>query len=171
VRERVWEDNGMSQGSDSGIPLLSHSIELLASRRQSVYPLSSPEIVGEILRSGANPNQSYQGLNGKAQTPWLVVLDYLREADRRQWIGYYDTSENGTSRLSAIISLFIQHGADPNGLLVETKFDPSASALEILTSIYRKYAAPEFGRLRKVLIERGAQEREGNDVMYQVYGN
>ncbi|KAJ5563935.1 hypothetical protein N7513_000177 [Penicillium frequentans] len=170
IRERFWEDDSVSQGSDSGIPLLSHSIELLASRRQSVYPLSSPEIVGEILTSGANPNQSYQGLNGKSQTPWLVVLDYLREADRRQWVGYYDTSEDGTSRLSAIISLFIQHGADPNGLLVETKFDPSASALEILTAIYRKYAAPEFGRLRKVLIENGAKERAGNDIMYQVYG-
>jgi hypothetical protein len=107
VRKRICEDNSLSQSSDSGIPLLSHSIELLASRRQSVYPLSSPEIIIGILTSGANPNHSYQGLNGKAQTPWLVVLDYLREADRRQWIGYYDTSENGTSRLSTIISLFI----------------------------------------------------------------
>lgn len=170
VRERVWKDDRILQGSDSGIPLLSHSIELLASRRQSVYPLSSPEIISEILASGADPNQPYQGMNGKEQTPWLLVLDYLREADRRRWIRYYDTSENGTSRLAAIITLFIQHGADPNGLLVETKFDPSASALEIITAIYRKYAAPEFGRLRKVLIDKGALEREGHGILYQVYG-
>lgn len=171
VRERIREDDSILSGSDSAIPLLSHAIELLASRRQSVYPLSSPAIIGDILMSGANPNQSYQDLNGKARTPWLVVLEYLREADRRQWIRYYDTSENGICRLSAIISLFIQHGADVNGLLVETKFDPSASALEILTAIYRRYAAPKFGQLRKVLIERGAQAREGKGIMYQVYGN
>ncbi|KAJ5816062.1 hypothetical protein N7447_008295 [Penicillium robsamsonii] len=124
VRERVWKDDRMLHGSDSG-------------------------------------------LNGKEQTPWLAVLDYLREVDRRRWIGYYDTSENGTSRLAVIISLFIQHGANPNGLLVETKFDPSASAVEIITTIYRKYAAPEFGRLRKVLIDKGALEQEGHGILYQ----
>ncbi|KAJ5519779.1 hypothetical protein N7463_000232 [Penicillium fimorum] len=143
----------------------------------SVIPLScspvgdkAPEIVSEILTNGADPNQPYQGLNGKEQTPWLVVLDYLREADRRRWIAYYDTSEHGTSRLAVIISLFIQHGTDPNGLLVETKFDPSASALEIITGISRKYAVPEFGRLRKVLIDKGALGREGYGILYQVYG-
>ncbi|TQB68809.1 hypothetical protein MPDQ_002711 [Monascus purpureus] len=172
VRERILEDNSRPHGSDVGdeIPLLSHCIELLASRRQTVYPLSSPEIINDVLASGADPNQPYKDLNGKNQTPWLVVLDYLREADRRQWIRYYDTSEDGTFRLAAIVSLFIQYGADPNALLLQTRFDPSASALEIITAIYRKYAVPEFGRLRKVLIERGAYEREGHDIFYQVYG-
>lgn len=69
-----------------------------------------------------------------------------------------------------IISLFIEHGADHNGLLVETKFDPSASALEIITAIYGKHAAPGFSRLRKVLIDKGDHEREGHDILYQVYG-
>ncbi|KAJ5772371.1 hypothetical protein N7520_002900 [Penicillium odoratum] len=170
VRESVRTDDEILHGSDNGIPLLSHSIEFLASRRQSVYPLSSPEIISDILKSGADPNQPYQGLNGKEQTPWLALLDYLREADRRRWIKYYDISEHGTSRLALIVSLFIQHGADPNGLLVETKFDPSASALEIITAIYRKNADPEFGQLRKVLIDKGALEREGHGILYQVYG-
>ncbi|CAI7676372.1 unnamed protein product [Penicillium discolor] len=159
----------MSHGSGGGIPLLSHCIEMLASRRQTVYPLSSPEMIREILEGGANPNQPYQDLNGRNQTPWLVVLDYLREADRRQWIEYYDTSESGISRLLAIISLFIENGADPNGILVETKFDPSASVLEIITAIYRKYASPEFSQLRRVLIDKGAHEREGHGILYQVY--
>ncbi|KAJ5395326.1 uncharacterized protein N7487_009629 [Penicillium crustosum] len=170
VSERIRKDDNRSYGSGGGVPLLSHCIEMLASRRQTVYPLSSPEMIREILTGGANPNQPYQDLNGKSQTPWLVVLDYLREADRRQWIGYYDTSESGISRLSVIISLFIEHGADPNGILVETKFDPSASALEIITSIYRKYASPEFSQLRRVLIDKGAHEREGHGILYQVYG-
>lgn len=170
VRERIRKYDSRSHGNGGGIPLLSHCIEMLASRRQTVYPLSSPEMVREILMRGANPNQHYQDLNGRSQTPWLVVLDYLREADRRQWIGYYDTSESGISRLSVILSLFIEHGADPNGILVKTKFDPSASALEIITSIYRKYASPEFSQLRRVLIDKGAHERDGHDIWYQVYG-
>lgn len=170
VRELVWKDDSRPHDNAGGTPLLSHCIDMLASRRQTVYPLSSPEMISEVLTSGADPNQPYKDLNGRSQTPWLVVLDYLREADRRQWIGYYNTSENGTSRLSVIVLLFIQHGADPNGLLVETKFDPSASALEVITAIYRKYAAPEFGRLRNILIDKGAQEREGHDFLYQVYG-
>ncbi|KAJ6127230.1 hypothetical protein N7523_002842 [Penicillium sp. IBT 18751x] len=170
VRRRVRKDDSRPQDNAGGIPLLSHCIEMLASRRQTVYPLSSPEMIREILISGSDPNQPYQDPNGKVQTPWLVALDYLREADRRQWIGYYDTSVNGTSRLAEIISLFIQYGADLNGLLVETKFDPSATALEIITAIYRKYASPDFGRIRSVLIDNGAREREGHNFMYQVYG-
>ncbi|KGO45803.1 hypothetical protein PEX1_002060 [Penicillium expansum] len=169
VRERTRKDDSTLYGNGNGIPLLGHCIEMLASQRQTIYPLSNPEIIGDILRSGADPNQPYQDLNGKNQTPWLVILDYLREADRRQWILYYDTSENGISRLSVIVSLFLEHGADPNGLLVETKFDRSASALEVITAIYRKYAAPQFSQLRKVLKDKGAHEREGHDIMYQVY--
>ncbi|KAJ5928937.1 hypothetical protein N7466_007893 [Penicillium verhagenii] len=169
VHDRVLKDETLLCGSDSEIPLLSHCIELLANRRKSVYPLSSPEIISEILTRGGDPNQTYQDLNGKARTPWLVVLEYLREADRRGWIKYYDTSENGTYRLAVIVSLFIQHGADPNGLLVETKLDPSASALEIITAIYRKYAAPEFGQLRKMLIDSGALQREGHGILYEVF--
>ncbi|RAK97441.1 uncharacterized protein BO80DRAFT_448431 [Aspergillus ibericus CBS 121593] len=110
-------------------------------------------------------------LDKKYRTPWLVILDKLREAERRQWIQFHDTTEEGTRRQAAVVSLFLQHGADPDAMLPETRFDPSATALEVITSIYRKYASPEFGSLRKELIRLGANAREGHDVFYQVYGN
>ncbi|PYH92508.1 hypothetical protein BO71DRAFT_485385 [Aspergillus ellipticus CBS 707.79] len=137
---------------------------------QNVYPLSSPQIIGDLLAHGADPNQPYLDLDKKSRTPWLVVLENLREAERRRWIRYYDTDAEGSRRLARIVELFLGAGADSNALLVESRFDPSATALEVVTSVYRKYAAEEFGGLRGELLTLGATEREGNGVFYRVYG-
>ncbi|PYI05379.1 hypothetical protein BO78DRAFT_419590 [Aspergillus sclerotiicarbonarius CBS 121057] len=169
VRKRIQQDK--FDAPEGSIPLLSHCIEFLVSRQKTVYPLSSPELIGSLLANGADPNQTYRDLDKKDRTPWLVVLGKLREAGRRRWIRFYDTAEEGTRRYAAIVSLFLQHGADPDAMLPETRFDPSATALEVVTSVYRKYASPEFGRLRNELIRLGAKEREGHDIFYQVYGN
>ena len=169
VRERIHQDR--LAAPEGSIPLPSHCIEFLVSRQKTVYPLSSLEIVGSLLANGADPNRPFKDLDKKNRTPWLVVLDKLREAERRQWIRFYDTAEQGTRRQAAIVSLFLQHGADPNAMLPDTRFDPSATALEVVTSVYRKYASPEFGILRNELIRLGAKEREGHDIFYRVYGD
>lgn len=153
-----------------GTPLLSRCVKFLVSCQQTVCPLSNPQIICDLLDHGANPNKSYRDLDGKEKTPWLLCLDNIREGDRCGWIKYYDTGGDGVHRVADIVSLFIEYGADPKALLVETKFDPSATALEVITSIYRTYASPDFYSLRQVLLEKGASEREGHNLFYKVYG-
>ncbi|PWY83655.1 hypothetical protein BO94DRAFT_468597 [Aspergillus sclerotioniger CBS 115572] len=169
VCERVHQDR--LDVPEESIPLLSHCIEFFVNRRKSVYPLSGPDVISSLLANGADPNQTYKDLDKKYRTPWLAVLDKLREAERRRWIQFYDTAEEGTRRQAAIVSLFLHHGADPDAMLPETRFDPSATALEVVTSVYRKYASPEFRMLRDKLIGLGAKEREGHDMFYRVYGD
>lgn len=142
-----------------GIPLLGHCIEFLVDRRKSVYPLSQPDLVAILLRYGEDPNQGYRDLDRRERTPWLLALDCLREGDRCEWMRYYDLDSEGMTRYAKIIELLITHGADPNAILVETQFDPSNTALEVITMVYEKYASPQFERLQQMLIERGAQWR------------
>jgi hypothetical protein len=72
---------------------------------------------------------------------------------------YYNLDSDGMTRYAKMIELLITHGADPNALVVETRFDPSNTALEVITVVYEKYASPQFERLQQMLIERGAQWR------------
>ena len=78
----------------------------------------------------------------------------------RGWMRCYDLDSDGMTRYAKIIELLITHGADPNALVVETQFDPSNTALEVITMVYEKYALPQFERLQKMLTERGAQWRD-----------
>ncbi|KAH8700508.1 hypothetical protein BGW36DRAFT_425332 [Talaromyces proteolyticus] len=157
VRTSLYEEDYQYQG---GIPLLGHCVEFLVNRRKTVYPLSQPDLVATLLHYGEDPNQSYRDLDRSDRTPWLLSLDYLREGDRRGWMQYYDLDPEGLTRYAKVIELLIIHGADPNALLVETRFDPSNTALEVITMVYEKYASPEFERLRQMLLERGAQWRK-----------
>ena len=140
----------------SGIPLLSHAIEFLISRRHSVYPLTDPAVTEVLLANGENPNQQYQDLRGKVQTPWLLALQYAREADRRKWIRTHDSDGNGTKRWVKVLIMFIEHGADPNALIISDDMDVAATALDVVTMLQEKYYTEGLSDLSRLLLERGA---------------
>jgi hypothetical protein len=142
-----------------GIPLLSHAVEFLANRRKTVYPFSTPEFVGMLLENGEDPNCQYHDLFGKQTTPWLLALSYVREADRRGWMHFYDIDEDGEKRWVPILRLFIQHGADPNALIVKDSWDPAATALDVVGGVFEKYASKNLKDLHDLLVASGATEK------------
>jgi NACHT domain len=143
-----------------GIPPLCYAIEYLVSRENSVYPLSSPDLVEMLLKKGHDPNLVYKTLANKDETPWLLTLKKIREADRRKWIERLE-SEEGAKRWTKIVESYIQHGADPNALIVEDRWDPAASALDVLTMISEKHQFSSFKKILDLLEQRGAILRAG----------
>jgi hypothetical protein len=143
----------------SGIPLLSYAVEFLANRWKTVYPLSTPMFVSMLLANAEDPNLRYKDLSGKETTPWLLTLNYVREADRRGWIRVFDIDENVTKRWVQIIRLFILHGADPNALLLADSWDPAATALDVVVGVYEKYASQDLKELKELLLASGATKR------------
>ncbi|KAJ4347367.1 uncharacterized protein N0V89_011308 [Didymosphaeria variabile] len=144
-------------GYQGGIPLLSHAIEFLFNRRKTVYPLTDPIVIESLLANGEDPNQLYQDLSGKKKTPWLLALQYSREADRRKWIKMHDTDETGTKRWVKVLIMFIEHGADPNALLIADGMDPAATALDVATILQEKYQTEGLSDLHRLLLARGAE--------------
>ncbi|PWY70936.1 hypothetical protein BO70DRAFT_432026 [Aspergillus heteromorphus CBS 117.55] len=147
-----------TENQPAPIPLLTHPLTFLSHRRKTVYPLCDPLLIASLLAHphSFDPNQVYTDLDKRTYTPWLLVLENLREAERRRWIRYYDTDADGTARMARIVELFLQAGADPNAVLVKSQFDPEATALEVITSLYRKFGGQKWGALRELLVERGA---------------
>ena len=139
----------------AGVPLLSYAIHFLASRRSSVYPLSSPDMIQMLLKKGQDPNLSYKNLANKNETPWLLTLKYIREAERRQWIEQNE-SEEGIQRWTRIAGLIIEHGGDPNALILKDMWDPAASALDVLTMVNKKNPTPSITGLFDLLGQHGA---------------
>jgi hypothetical protein len=142
-----------------GIPLLSYAVELLVNRRKSVYPPSTPEVVGMLLVNGQDPNLHYRDLRDKEETPWLLALKCVREADRRGWIRPFDIDESGVKRWVRILTLFVEHGADVNALILEDKWDPAASALDVVEMVLEKYFSNDVNELRQKLCRYGATLR------------
>jgi hypothetical protein len=91
--------------------------------------------------------------------PWLEALECLREAHCRGWIEYYCIDLEATPRWVQILKLFLEHGADPNTCIAENRWDPAASALEIVGMVFEVYGAAEVKGLRDLLIEKGARLR------------
>lgn len=144
----------------SGYPLLSYGVEFLVDRRKSVYPLLDPELILILLKRGQNPNQAYTDIVTKQRrTPWLYVLRCAREADRRGWIKHYDSDPMGVERWVEIIISFLNYGADPNAMIEEDSWDPSATPLDVVDAILQKYASRHVLRLRNLLVEKGAKSR------------
>ncbi|KAF2421802.1 hypothetical protein EJ08DRAFT_701913 [Tothia fuscella] len=146
-----------------GIPPLSHGIEFLASRRHSVYPLLSTELISILLDSAHDPNILYKDLSGKDTTPRLLALKYVREAHQRGWIQIYDLTPDGNARWVGTLKLFILHGADPNALIVEDSWDLAVTALDIVTEMFQTYLSHDFKQLLQILVEKGAVETALNN--------
>ncbi|KAL9618805.1 MAG: hypothetical protein Q9160_006528 [Pyrenula sp. 1 TL-2023] len=145
----------------SGQPLLSYGVEFFIDRRKSVYPLLDPQLILTLLKGGQNSNQAYTDvMTRQRRTPWLYVLRCVREADRRGWIKHYDVDPMGVERWVAIMISFVNYGADPNAMIEEDGWDPSATALEVIDVILQKYASRHVLRLRNLLVEKGARSRK-----------
>ncbi|OJK02235.1 hypothetical protein ASPACDRAFT_58583 [Aspergillus aculeatus ATCC 16872] len=129
-------------------------------------------IIRDLLEAGIDPNQPYINLQGRTRTPWIDVLEGLREAERRRWLRYYDVDPQGMGRVAEIVRLFVEFGADVNAVVPADRWDPEASAVDVVGSVWRGLAAWEFGALRGMLVGRGGvgvRERvEG--VFFRVFG-
>lgn len=128
-----------------GIPLLTYAVEYLVSRRSSVYPLASSDLVQILLNKGEDVNLIYKDLANNDETPWIQVLKHIREADRKGWIEKSETEE--TKGWIRIVEDFIQHGADPNVSFLKNMWDPAATAMDILIVVHEKYKLPSLQRL------------------------
>jgi hypothetical protein len=140
---------------NGGIPLLSYAVQFLASRQNTVYPLSSPDVIKALLDRGQAPNLMYKNLANKDETPWLLALKVIREAERRGWIERNE-SEEGIKRWARIAELIIEHGADPNALILKDMWDPAATALDILTMVNERHPTPSITRLLDLCIQHGS---------------
>ena len=128
------------------MPLLAFALEFLTSRQKTIFPLSSPSFVSSLLRSphrdhplvgafvGASNTPYDSPLNKQKNiTPWHRVLRHLRDAKRRRWIEAFDVNPDGTERWTAIVRMLIETGsADMKAVLEQDKWDPEASALDVL---------------------------------------
>ena len=121
-----------------------------------VYPLSGPKLVAAILEGGADPNRQYRDLARKQRKPWLLVLDDTREAQRRGWICYYETTSEMSKQWYEVMRLFVKLGADLYAVLVKTSWGPEASALDVVEAILEKVGSGHVSRLRDLLVETGA---------------
>ncbi|PYH85112.1 hypothetical protein BO82DRAFT_429608 [Aspergillus uvarum CBS 121591] len=154
------------------IPLLSQTTPFLAHRRQTVYPLANPRLIRDLLEAGFNPNQPYTNLHGKTRTPWIDVLEALREAERRRWLRYYDVDPQGMARVAEIVRVYVEGGADVHAVVPADQWDPEVSAVDVVGSVWRGLGAWEFGVLKGVLMGGGGvgvgERDEG--VFFRVWG-
>jgi hypothetical protein len=138
-------------GYHGGKPLLGYATDFLINRRKTVFPLSSPTFVKDLLDQGQGPNLKYTDFFGKEETPWLRCLKLVREALRRGWISA-DAEELG--RWTEIMMLFIEYGADVNAVILEDKWDPEITALGVIDAVYEKFEVELIERLRGAMISR-----------------
>jgi hypothetical protein len=150
---------------EGGASILSYAVEFLIHRRSTVYPLSTVQTVEILLRSGADPNQSYSilGRKGQMETPWLKALRLVREANRRGWImtvknelkdGVVEDDE--TKRWTDILILLVRGGADVNLVIAADSWDPEINALGIFEEVLQKSPDRRIMDVRNLLIENGA---------------
>ncbi|RDW75803.1 hypothetical protein BP5796_06624 [Coleophoma crateriformis] len=119
-------------GYRGGRPLLSYSTDFLISRRQSVYPLSDPEFVQELLHTNQDPNLVYIDSGKKEETPWLSCIKLVREALRRKWI----TAASGdVERWTKILRLYVEAGADVDAVILADAWDPEVTVLGVVESV------------------------------------
>ncbi|KAM0805843.1 hypothetical protein BDR22DRAFT_778621, partial [Usnea florida] len=134
-----------------GKPLLSYALDFLINRQLTVYPLADPSLVSVILSHGGDPNKVYKDMAQKEETPWLYALKAVRDGNRRGWIEYYDVEEQGVVRWVGIMKMLLEAGADPNALILETKWDPETTALGVVEMVYERFKSREMRELRNLM--------------------
>ena len=159
VRSELEATDQKALSDTGGKPLLGYALDFLINRQLTVYPLADPTLIGIILSHDSNPNKAYNDFAQKEETPWLYALKGLRDGNRRGWIEYYDVEEWGVVRWVGIMKMLLEAGADPNALIVETKWDPEATALEVVEMVCERFKSKEMKGLRDLMLEKGAKRR------------
>jgi len=153
--------NGLRDEGEEGAggqPLLAYAIEFLISRKLSIYPLSTLEMVKVLLeKEGIDPNETYKDFKGRLETPWGRVLKAIREGDRRGWISAYEVDGMGIRRWVEIVDAFIQAGANRGLVLEKTRWEGKMSAMEVLEGVFEGRGNAEVGRLVEMV--GGGKER------------
>ena len=148
-------DGGSGIDYHGGFPLLSYATDFLISRRQTVFPLSSPTFVKTLLDNDQDPNLEYLDFKKLPETPWLHCLKLVREALRRNWIDVRQKDE--LERWTKILCLFVEHGADVNAVIKADAFDPEINAFGVLDAVLEKFDVPEIRRVRKLMVAKGSK--------------
>ncbi|PNS15636.1 Methylthioribose-1-phosphate isomerase [Sphaceloma murrayae] len=138
----------------AGIPLLSHALEFLVSRRQSIYPLSSPEVVRVLLKHGEDPNIRYQDMHNVSQTPWLLAIRYVREGKRRGWVRHFDIRPQGVVRWAEIIDALLDHGGEATAVIPRDALDPEITVAGVVEDVFDTYYTAPVRHLNARLIGR-----------------
>jgi hypothetical protein len=148
------EEEEEEEDEREGTPLLSYATEFLCSRKNSIYPLSSPSFISSLLKTPSShnpgPNHVYIGFFSRTPTtPWLALLGHLRLAHRLGWITHLDIEPQGTARWTKIVRLFLEAGADVDAIVAADRLDPEMSALGVLEMLDSEYCSSEVSELRK----------------------
>jgi hypothetical protein len=156
------DKNGVSEDKlalqrDDTTPLLAYATEFLCSRKKTIYPLSDPGLVEDLLNNTCriNPgaNHEYADFVTRAPaTPWITLLRHLRDARRRKWIKLYDLDGDGTGRWVQIVRLFLEvGGADADALVHKDIWDPEIAAEGVVEWLDITYGAVEIAEAKRIL--------------------
>ncbi|KAH8928936.1 hypothetical protein BT69DRAFT_1292944 [Atractiella rhizophila] len=134
-------------------PRLSFAIDFLVHDRQTIYPLSSPELVQTIFKlDDSNANLEYREFDkSRPETPFIYCMKLLREANRRNWLKPFDSEDAGTKRWTSIVQLFLENGADPGAVIKADAWDPEITVAGVLDLILQRYGSREVKVLTTML--------------------
>ncbi|GKZ26487.1 hypothetical protein AbraIFM66951_005823 [Aspergillus brasiliensis] len=148
--------NGMPTFDDKATPLLTYATEFLCSRERSIYPLSDPNMVHNLLerRHPINPGPNHEYIDFETKSPmtsWVNLLRHLRDAHRRHLIGYFDTDPNGITRWAEIVRLFVRGGADVDAVVAADHWDPKISTVGVMELLADTYCAVELEEIKRLV--------------------
>jgi hypothetical protein len=158
--EQDQQQEEEEEDTREGTPLISYATEYICSRKNSIYPLSSPSFICSLLqipsRHNPGPNHTYTDFipAGAQNTPWVALFQHLRRAHRRGWIAHLDIDPQGTARWAEIVRAFLDAGADVDTIVSADRWHPEMSALEVLEMLEKEYCAAEVCGLRKQVIKK-----------------
>ncbi|RAH63507.1 hypothetical protein BO85DRAFT_387890 [Aspergillus piperis CBS 112811] len=148
--------HGILNYDEKTTPLLTYATEFLCSRERSIYPLSDPNMVHNLLerRHYINPGPNHEYIDFETKRPmtsWVKLLRHLRDAHRRHLIGYFDTDPNGITRWAEIVRLFIRGGADVDAVIAADPWDPEITMVGVMEMLADTYCAVELEDLKRLI--------------------
>lgn len=157
--EGVLSNDRMPDIDEKATPLLTYATEFLCSQKRTIYPLSDPCMVRNLLnrphRINPGPNHEYTDFETRVpMSSWVNLLRHLREARRRRMIEYFDTDPNGTARWAEILRLFLEGGADVDAVVAADRWDPEISTAGVIELLADTYGAVELEDIKRMIIEK-----------------
>ncbi|OKL60922.1 hypothetical protein UA08_03185 [Talaromyces atroroseus] len=153
----LQDSHGVLGVDEKATPLLTYATEFLCSRERTIYPLSDPCMIRNLLerphRINPGPNHEYTDFETRApMTSWVALLRHLRNARRRRKIEYFDTDPNGTARWAEIVRLFSQSGADVDAVVAADPWDAEISTVGIIELLADTYCAVELEDIKRLIV-------------------